>query len=65
MDLEKRSSELYDFGNNIDRNCKEENERLYSHIDSRVDKNYKYYERNTYQKIYRQLDENNNSVING
>ena len=64
MDLEKRSSELYDFGNNIDRNCKEENERLYSHIDSRVDKTINIMSEHV-SEIYRQLDKNNNSVING
>ena len=38
LDMEKKESQLYDFGNNIDRNRIDEQEKLYRHIDSRVDK---------------------------
>ena len=37
MDLEKKETQLYDFGNNIDRNRIDEQEKIYRHIDSRVD----------------------------
>ena len=38
MELEKKETQLYDFGHNIDRNLRDEMEKLYRHIDSRVDK---------------------------
>jgi len=38
MEMEKKETQLYDFGNNIDRNRIDEQERLYRHIDRRVDK---------------------------
>ena len=38
MEMEKQISQVYDFGNNIDRNRIDEQEKIYRHIDSRVDK---------------------------
>ena len=66
MDLEKKESQLYDFGNNIDRNRIDEQERLYRHIDSRVDKAVDGLSNNL-ADIYRELDklQNEKSVING
>jgi len=66
MDMEKKESQLYDFGNNIDRNRIDEQERLYRHIDSRVDKAVDGLSNNL-ADIYRELDklQNEKSVING
>jgi DNA phosphorothioation-dependent restriction protein DptG len=66
-DLETKERQLYDFGNNLDQNLRDELQKLYRHIDSRVDKT------NTgvsqqIADIYRQLDKLENegkSVING
>jgi len=67
MDMEKKESQLYDFGNNIDRNRMDEQEKLYRHIDSRVDKAVD--SLNGYiSDVWRQLDKIQNegkSVING
>ena len=66
MDLEKKESQLYDFGNNIDRNRIDEQEKIYRHIDSRVDKVVDGMT-NHISDIYRELNElkNEKSVING
>ena len=66
MNLEKSENQLYDFGNNIDRNRIEEQEKLYRHIDSRVDKAVDGMT-NHISDIYRELNElkNEKSVING
>jgi len=66
MDLEKKESQLYDFGNNIDRNRIDEQEKIYRHIDSRVDKTVDGMT-NHISDIYRELNElkNEKSVING
>jgi len=67
MDMEKKETQLYDFGNNIDRNWREEGEKIYRHIDSRVDKAVD--SLNGYiSDVWRQLDKIQNegkSVING
>jgi len=67
MDMEKKETQLYDFGNNIDRNRMDEQEKLYRHIDSRVDKAVD--SLNGYiSDVWRQLDKIQNegkSVING
>ena len=66
MDMEKKESQLYDFGNNIDRNRIDEQERLYRHIDSRVDKTVDGMT-NHISDIYRELNklQDEKSVING
>lgn len=65
--MEKKETQLYDFGNNIDRNWREEGEKIYRHIDSRVDKAVD--SLNGYiSDVWRQLDKIQNegkSVING
>ena len=38
LDMEKKETQLYDFGNNLNQNRVDEEEKLYRHIDSRVDK---------------------------
>lgn len=38
LDMEKKESQLWDGLNNIDRNRIDEQEKIYRHIDSRVDK---------------------------
>ena len=38
LDMEKKETQLYDFGNNLDQNRVDEQDKLYRHIDSRVDK---------------------------
>jgi uncharacterized membrane-anchored protein YhcB (DUF1043 family) len=66
-DLETKEQQLYDFGSGLDQNLRDELEKLYRHIDSRVDKTVV----GTSQQIadiYRQLDKLENegkSVING
>ena len=37
-DLETKESQLYSFGNDLNQNRVDEEEKLYGHIDSRVDK---------------------------
>ena len=66
MDLEKKESQLYDFGNNIDRNRIDEQEKIYRHIDSRVDKVVDGMT-NHISDIYKELNklQNEKSVING
>jgi len=66
MDLEKKESQLYDFGNNIDRNRIDEQEKIYRHIDSRVDKVVDGMT-NHISDIYRELNklQDEKSVING
>ena len=66
MDLEKKESQLYDFGNNIDRNRIDEQEKIYRHIDSRVDKTVDGMT-NHISDIYRELNklQDEKSVING
>ena len=67
LQMDKEESQLYDFGNNIDRNRMDEQEKLYRHIDSRVDKAVD--SLNSYiSDVWRQLDKIQNegkSVING
>jgi predicted Holliday junction resolvase-like endonuclease len=38
LDMEKKESQLYTFGNDLNQNRVDEEEKLYRHIDSRVDK---------------------------
>ena len=66
MDLEKKETQLYDFGNNIDRNRIDEQEKIYRHIDSRVDKTVDGMT-NHISDIYRELNklQDEKSVING
>ena len=66
MDLEKKETQLYDFGHNIDRNLRDEMEKLYRHIDSRVDKAVDGLSNHT-AEIYRELDKlkTDKTVING
>ena len=67
MDLEKKESQLYDFGNNIDRNRIDEQEKIYRHIDSRVDKSVDGMSKHV-SELYRLIDEqklNKTSIING
>ena len=66
MNLEKSENQLYDFGNNIDRNRIDEQEKIYRHIDSRVDKTVDGMT-NHISDIYRELNklQDEKSVING
>jgi len=66
-DLETKERQLYDFGSGLDQNLRDELEKLYRHIDSRVDK-LKDGTAHQIADIYRQLDKLENegkSVING
>jgi len=66
-DLETKETQLYDFGNSQDQNLRDELEKLYRHIDSRVDKTVVGVSQQI-SDIYRQLDKLENegkSVING
>ena len=66
MDLEKKDNHVWDGLNNIDRNLRDEMEKLYRHIDSRVDKAVDGLSNHT-AEIYRELDKlkTDKSVING
>ena len=66
-DLETKEQLLYDFGNGLDRNLRDDLEKLYRHIDSRVDKTNDGLSHQI-SDIWRQLDKLENegkSVING
>jgi cell division protein FtsL len=66
-DLETKEHQLYDFGSGLDQNLRDELEKLYRHIDSRVDKTNDGVSQQI-ADIYRQLDKLENegkSVING
>jgi len=66
-DLETKERELYDFGSGLDQNLRDELEKLYRHIDSRVDKTVVGVSQQI-SDVYRQLDKIENegkSVING
>ena len=66
-DLETKERQLYDFGSGLDQNLRDELERLYRHIDSRVDKTNDGVSHQI-SDVYRQLDKLENegkSVING
>ena len=54
-DLETKETQLYDFGSGLDQNLRDELERLYRHIDSRVDKTNDGVSQQI-ADIYRQLD---------
>jgi len=65
--LQDTEQQLYSFGNGLDQNLRDEIERLYRHIDSRVDKTNVGVSQQI-ADIYRQLDKLENegkSVING
>jgi len=65
--LKDTEQQLYSFGNGLDQNLRDEIERLYRHIDSRVDKTNDGVSHQI-SDIYRQLDKLENkgkSVING
>ena len=65
--LQDTEQQLYSFGNGLDQNLRDEIERLYRHIDSRVDKTNDGVSHQI-SDIYRQLDKLENegkSVING
>ena len=67
LDMDKKESQLWDGLNNIDRNLREEGEKIYRHIDSRVDKSVDGLSKHI-SDIYRLVDEqktNKSSVING
>ena len=66
-DLETTERQLYDFGSGLDQNLRDELEKLYRHIDSRVDKTNDGVSQQI-SDVYRQLDKLENegkSVING
>jgi len=66
-DLETKEHQLYDFGSGLDQNLRDELEKLYRHIDSRIDKTNDGVSQQI-ADIYRQLDKLENegkSVING
>jgi len=66
-ELETKERQLYDFGSGLDQNLRDELEKLYRHIDSRVDKTVVGVSQQI-SDIYRQLDKLENkekSVING
>ena len=66
MDMEKKETQLWDGLNNIDRNLREEMEKIYRHIDSRTDKTVDSMSKHI-AEIYRELDKlkTDKSVING
>ena len=66
MDMEKKETQLWDGLNNIDRNLREEMEKIYRHIDSRTDKTVDNMSKHV-SDIYRELDKlkTEKSVING
>jgi len=66
-DLETKERQLYDFGSGLDQNLRDELERLYRHIDSRVDKTNDGVSHQI-SDLWRQLDKLENegkSVVNG
>ena len=66
MDMEKKESQLYDFGNDLDRNRVDEQEKIYRLIDSRVDKVVDNVSREI-AHLHQMVDklQNDKSVING
>ena len=66
MDMEKKETQLWDGLNNIDRNLRDEMEKIYRHIDSRTDKTVDSMSKHI-SEIYRELDKlkTEKSVING
>jgi len=64
MDMEKKEGEFWHNINNVDSKRIDEQEKIYRHIDSRVDKTVNHMSEHV-AEIYRQLDKTNYSVING
>lgn len=67
LDMEKKETQLWDGLNNIDRNRIDEEEKIYRHIDSRVDKSVDGISKHV-SELYRLIDEqklNKSSIING
>ena len=66
MDMEKKETQLWDGLNNIDRNLRDEMEKIYRHIDSRTDKTVDSMSKHI-SDIHRELDKlkTEKSVING
>ena len=66
MDMEKKETQLWDGLNNIDRNLRDEMEKIYRHIDSRVDKSVDAMSKHI-SDIHVELDKlkTEKSVING
>ena len=66
MDMEKKDNEIWNGLNNFDRNLRDEMEKIYRHIDSRVDKSVDGLSKHI-SEIYTQLDKlkTEKSVING
>ena len=64
--IEKNDNEIWNGLNNIDRNLREEMEKIYRHIDSRTDKTVDSMSKHI-SEIYRELDKlkTEKSVING
>ena len=65
--METKERQLYDFGSGLDQNLRDELEKLYRHIDSRVDKNNDGVSHQI-SDLWRQLDKLENegkSVVNG
>ena len=66
-ELTNKEGQLYNFSNQLDQNLRDELEKLYRHIDSRVDKTHDGMS-NQIADLWRQLDKLENqekSVING
>ena len=66
-DLETKESQLYNFGNELNQNRVDEEEKLYRHIDSRVDKVVDNVSREIayLNKMVDKLENEGKSVING
>ena len=66
MEMEKKDNQIWSGLNDTDRNLRDEMEKLYRHIDSRVDKSVDGMT-NHISDIYRELNklQNEKSVING
>jgi predicted RNase H-like nuclease (RuvC/YqgF family) len=66
-DLETKESQLYSFGNDLNQNRVDEEEKLYRHIDSRVDKVVDNVSREIayLNKMVDKLENEGKSVING
>ena len=66
-DLETKESQLYNFGNQLNQNRVDEEEKLYRHIDSRVDKVVDNVSREIayLNKMVDKLENEGKSVING
>ena len=65
--LQDTEQQLYSFGNGLDQNLRDEIERLYRHIDSRVDKTndgVSHQISDIYRQLYK-LENEGKSVING